>query len=78
MKLFESLWVPTVMYGSGSWVLNKKVRSRLGVAERKGLRAICGVRRTDSVRNVRLREMCGWKRSAEQIVEQNILKWYHW
>ena len=76
VKLFESVWVPSVMYGSGSWVLSNKVRKRVEVAEMKGLRFICGIRRLDKVRNVRVREMCGWKKSAVERVEHNGLKWF--
>ena len=58
-RVFESIVVPKVMYGSETWSLNAKDRNNLEVSEMKGLRSMCGVSIRDRVRNVRIRERCG-------------------
>ena len=56
MKLFDCIFVPTVLYGCETWALNSKMKKRIEVLEVKGLRNICGVKRSD--RNARIRDMC--------------------
>src|SRR5215469_12530642 len=75
-RIFESIVIPKVMYGSDTWSLNAKERNDLEVFEMKGLRSICGVSIRDRVRNVGIRERCGWERGLLSRYEQNVLKWY--
>ena len=42
----------------------------------KGLRAVCGVSRRDRVRNVRIKEMCEWRKSLVERAEQSMLRWF--
>jgi len=42
MKLYETLIRPVLAYGSETWILSKSDEARLGVFERKALRAIFG------------------------------------
>lgn len=49
--LYESVVVPTVLYGSEAWGLRVEERNRLNVFEMRCLRSICGVTRLDRVRN---------------------------
>src|SRR5215469_591497 len=76
MRVFESIVVPKVMYGSETWSLNAKERNNLEVFEVKGLRSMCGLSIRDRVRNVIIRERCGWERDLFSRYEQNVLKWY--
>ena len=57
------------------WRLNARKRKKIEVFEMKGLRAICGVCRRDRVRNVRIKEMCGWRKSLVDRAEQSMLRW---
>src|SRR5215469_12929114 len=75
-RVFESIVVPKVMYGSETWSLNAKERSDLEVFEMKGLRSMYGVSIRDRVRNVRIRERCGWERGLVIRYKQSVLKWY--
>src|SRR5215469_3803465 len=75
-RIFESIVVPKVMYGSESWFLNAKERSDLEVFEMKGLRNMCGITIRDRIRNERIRERCGWERGLVCRYEQSVLKWY--
>ncbi|KAL7647978.1 UNVERIFIED_CONTAM: hypothetical protein RMT77_001594 [Armadillidium vulgare] len=60
--MFECMCFPSVMYECETWMVNAQVKKRLNVFEMKGLRAICGLRREDKIRNERIREICGWRR----------------
>ena len=53
--LYESIIVPTVMYGGESWGLRKKEEGRLNVMEMNCLRNMCGVSRRERVRNEEVR-----------------------
>src|SRR5215469_4732352 len=75
-RVFESIVIPKVMYGSETWSLDAKERNDLEVFEMKGLRSICGLSIRDRVRNVRIRERCVWERDLFSRYEQNVLKWY--
>ena len=75
-RVFESIVIPKVMYGSEMWNLNAKERNDLEVFKMKGMRSMCGVSIRDRVRNVRIKVRCGWERGLLSRYEQNVLKWY--
>src|SRR5215469_10080164 len=75
-RIFESIVVPKMMYGSESWRLNARERSDLEVFEMKGLKSMCGITIRDRIRNERIREICGWERGLVCRYEQSVLKWY--
>ena len=64
------------MYGCEAWAIDRVVRRRVDVLEMKCLRNICGVRWFDRVSNVRVREMCGNKKSVVERAEEGVLKWF--
>src|ERR1700755_1127449 len=74
--MFEGCCIPVVMYGSEVWRLNARKRKKIEVFEMKGLRAVCGVGKRDRVRNVRIKEMCGWRKSLVERAEQSMLRWF--
>ncbi|KAL7644492.1 UNVERIFIED_CONTAM: hypothetical protein RMT77_005324 [Armadillidium vulgare] len=74
--MFESMCLPSAMYVCETWVMNAQIRKRLEVFEMKGLRAICGLRRVDRIRNERIIEMCGWKRGIVGRAEEGVLRWF--
>src|ERR1700755_3177614 len=76
VRMFESMCLPSAMYGCETWVMNAQFRKRLEVFEMKGLRAVCGLRRVDRIRNERIREMCGWKRGIVGRAEEGVLRWF--
>ena len=47
-RVFESIVVPKVMYGSETWSLNAKERNDLEAFEMKGWRSMCGVNKGQS------------------------------
>ena len=76
LKMFEDCYVPVVMCGSEVWRLNARKRKKVEVFEMKGLRAVCGISRRERVRNVRIRELCSWRRSLVGRAEQSMLRWF--
>ena len=49
---------------------------KIEVFEMKGLRAVCGISRRDRVKNARMKEMCGWRKSLFERAEQSMLRWF--
>ena len=73
-RIYESVVVPKIMYVCEAWYLNENDRHNLEVFEMKGLRRMCGVSKRDRIRNIRIREMCGWERGLMVRYEQGIHK----
>src|ERR1700755_96343 len=71
VRMFECMCLPSSTYGCETWVMNAQIRKGLEVFEMKGLRAICGLRRVD-----RIREMCEWKRGIVRRAEEGVLRWF--
>ena len=57
--IFESIITPTLMYGSETWTMNKKERSKIQASEMRVLRTIVGKTRKDRIRNEKIREEVG-------------------
>ncbi|GBP60318.1 hypothetical protein EVAR_26730_1 [Eumeta japonica] len=64
------------MYGSESWVWQKKNESRINAAEMRSLRSTCGVSRKDICKNSDIRERCGLKEEVVTGVERGMLLWF--
>ena len=76
MCMWESIVVPTVLYGSESWVLSAEERHRVNVFDMRCLRRVLGVSVMDRVRNVDIRRVCGNKMSLTDRADRNMLKWF--
>ena len=74
--LYESIIVPTVMYGGESWGLRKKEERRLNVMEMNCLRNMCGVSRRDRVRNEEVRRRVGVESELAERVKGRVLSWF--
>ena len=55
IQVYNTIYVPTLIYGSESWTINKRVESRITASEMKCLRKIHGVTRKDKIRNQNIR-----------------------
>ena len=75
MSIFNSIYCPTLMYGSESWTLDSGDKSRLQAAEMKFLRRTAGKTKRDKVRNTSLREQLKAE-SLEHKIERNQLRWF--
>ena len=58
---------PTLLYGHESWVLTKKLKSKMTAADMKVLRLVKGVTRRDRVCNADIQEECKIKPIIETI-----------
>lgn len=76
MGMYEAIISPVVLYASETWKLNAKERKKVDVFDMKCLRAVSGVRRVDRVRNERIRERCGSKKSMLGRADESVLRWY--
>ena len=56
LRVYNAIVVPTLVYGSGTWVLNKQQESAIQAVEMRVLRQIAKKRMVDRVRNVKIRE----------------------
>ena len=56
LRVYNTIVVPTLVYGSEMWVLNKQQESAIQAVEMRVLRQIAEKRMVDRVRNVEIRE----------------------
>jgi hypothetical protein len=74
--LYESMLVPTLLYGSETIFVNERDESRIRAVEMDFLRRSIDVRRLDRVRNVDVREACGVNVGVEKMRERSLLRWF--
>ena len=75
ISIYNSVYCSTLLYGSESWTLDSRDKSRLQAAEMKFLRRSIGKTKRDKIRNTRIREEVKTD-SLEQRIERNQLRWY--
>ena len=75
IAVFNTVFCSTLMYGSESWTLDNRDKSRLQATEMKFLRRSIGKSKRDKIRNTRIREAVKVE-SLEVKVEKNQLRWY--
>jgi exonuclease III len=76
LAVHSGVLAPTLMYGSESWVWQKKHESKINAVEMRSLRSMCGVRLIDRVRNVEIRRRCGLKDDVVTRIERGMLRWF--
>ena len=75
-RLYESVVLPTVLYGAETWGLRGSERRMLNVFEMRCLRGMCGVSRMERVRNEFIRERVGVNGSLDRKVDERVLRWF--
>lgn len=77
MTVYKTIIRPILTFGCESWVLNKKLESRIQSMEMKYLRGVMGVTRIDRVRNSDIREELKIPAITEFIEERQLSWWGH-
>jgi hypothetical protein len=72
MQIYNSVYKPTLIYGSESWTMLDKHDSRITATEMRLLRAAAGKTKWDRVRNVTIREELKQKPLVEQVKEKRV------
>ena len=75
ISIFNAIYCPTLIYGSESWTLDCRDKSKLQAAEMKFLRRSIGKTRRDKIRNTRIREEVKTE-SLEMKIDKNQLRWF--
>ncbi|KAI5640894.1 reverse transcriptase (RNA-dependent DNA polymerase) domain-containing protein [Phthorimaea operculella] len=76
LAVHRGVLVPTLMYGSESWVWQKKHESRINAVEMRALRSMIGVKLSDRIKNRVIRERCGIKEDVVTGIEKGMLRWF--
>lgn len=75
LHIYKSVYLPTLTYGSESWIMLDKQVSRITGAEMRYLRRVVGKTRRDHVRNERIRAELKTP-ALKNILEKRQLKWF--
>ncbi|KAF9817866.1 hypothetical protein SFRURICE_003272 [Spodoptera frugiperda] len=73
LAVIQRVLAPTLIYGSESWMWQKKHESRINAVEMRVLRNMCGVKLSDRVKNSVVREKCGLKDDVVMRIEKGML-----
>ena len=75
MVVYNTVFKPILTYGSESWVLTQRQKSKIQAVEMKFLRGVRGVTKRDKMRNDRIREDLKIEPIMKSIERQQ-LKWF--
>ncbi|KAL5171178.1 hypothetical protein HKD37_11G032712 [Glycine soja] len=74
-KFYRTAVRPTILYETECWAVKSQHENKVGVAEMRMLRWMCGKTRQDKIRNEAIRERVGVAPIVEKMVE-NRLRWF--
>ncbi|KAL5170118.1 Regulatory-associated protein of TOR 1 [Glycine soja] len=74
-KFYRTAVRPAILYGTECWAVKSQHENKVGVAEMRMLRWMCGKIRQDKIRNEAIRERVGVAPIVEKMVE-NRLRWF--
>ncbi|KAH1241290.1 putative PKHD-type hydroxylase [Glycine max] len=74
-KFYRTAVRPAILYGTECWAVKSQHETKVGVAEMRMLRWMCGKTRQDKIRNRAIRERVGVAPIVEKMVE-NRLRWF--
>ena len=75
-KMYNSIVIPTVMYGAECWAVKAAESRRMDVFEMNCLRSMCGVTRLDRERNEDVRRRVGVEVELSERVNRSVLGWF--
>ncbi|KAH1228828.1 26S proteasome regulatory subunit 8 A [Glycine max] len=74
-KFYRTAVRPAILNGTECWAVKNQHETKVGVAEMRMLRWMCGKTRQDKIRNEAIRERVGVAPIVEKMVE-NRLRWF--
>ncbi|KAH1219602.1 LINE-1 retrotransposable element ORF2 protein [Glycine max] len=74
-KFYRTAVRPAILYGTECWAVKSQHENKVGVAEMRMLRWMCGKTRQDKIRNEAIRERVGVAPIVEKMME-NRLRWF--
>ncbi|KAH1211080.1 LINE-1 retrotransposable element ORF2 protein [Glycine max] len=74
-KFYRTAVRPAILYGTECWAVKSQHENKVGVAEMRMLRWMCGKTRQDKIRNEAIRERVGVAPIVEKMVK-NRLRWF--
>ena len=77
ITVYKSIYLPILIYGSETWVLNKNQQSKIQAAEMKFLRRARGVTKMDKIRSEQIRTDLKIKEARKSIEERKLNWWGH-
>lgn len=75
LTVYKTVYLPTLLYGSETWVLTEKQHKKIQVQEMKYLRKVAGVTIMDKIRNEEIRERLKIE-SVRKYMEKAKLRWW--
>jgi hypothetical protein len=75
MAIYSSTYIPTLLYGSESWIITEKQKQNIQTAEMKYLRRVIGKTRRDKIRNEMIKMNLGTQ-PLQNKMEQAQLRWF--
>ena len=76
VAVHNGVLVPTIMYGSESWIMQKKDESKLNAVEMRSLRNICRKSLRDRIKNEDIRRECDVEESVIVKIKKGMLRWF--
>ncbi|KAL5185219.1 hypothetical protein HKD37_17G048757 [Glycine soja] len=71
-KFYRTAVRPAILYGTECWAVKSQHENKVGVAEMRMLRWMCGKTRQDKIRNEAIRERVGVAPIVEKMVENRL------
>ena len=75
-RVYETIILPVLLYGSECWTLRKADEDKLLMMEMGWLRVILGVSRLQRLRNEEVRKMIGLKSTVVERIQERRLRWF--
>ena len=75
LAVHNAVLVPTLLYGSKTWVLQKNAR-KMNPMEMGSLCRICGVSLADQIRNEEVHRMASTREDVTVRMKKNVLSWF--